>query len=64
MIIFWGCLGRDGSIGFGINVDLASQTVEPAPEQVPEILVFAQGLSHVPASVHYREQTGGTGDFI
>ncbi len=32
-----------GSIGFGINVDLASQTVEPAPEQVPEILVFAQG---------------------
>ena len=50
-----------GSIGFGINVDLASQTVEPAPEQVPEILVFAQGLSHVPASVHYREQLEAQG---
>lgn len=50
-----------GSIGFGINVDLASQTVEPAPEQMPEILVFAQGLSHVPASVHYREQLEAQG---
>ena len=52
-----GQFGEDyGSIGFGINVDLASQTVSPAPESVPEILVFAQNLAHVPASVHYRKQ--------
>ena len=29
--------------------DLASQTVSQAPESVPEILVFAQNLAHVPA---------------
>ena len=51
-----GQFGEDyGSIGFGLNVDLASQKVKPAPDPVPEILVFAQHLAHVPASVHYRK---------
>ena len=51
-----GQFGEDyGSIGFGLNVDLASQKVKPAPDPVPEILVFAQHLARVPAGVHYRK---------
>lgn len=46
---------NQGSIGFGINVDLASQMVKTEPEKVPEILVFAKDIQAIPNSVHYRK---------
>lgn len=49
------------SIGFGINVDLASQMVNPEPEQIPEILVFAKEMCHISQSVHYREDLEAQG---
>lgn len=54
-----------GSIGFGINVDLASQMVHPEPEKIPEILIFARDISAVPDSVRYRktlEEQGKTAE--
>lgn len=50
-----------GSIGFGINVDLASQMAEPEQEMIPEILVFAEELKHISDSVHYRERLEAQG---
>ena len=44
------------AIGFGFNVDLASQVKEPEPEPVPKILVFTRDLKHIPASVQYRKE--------
>lgn len=49
------------SIGFGINVDLASQMVDPEPEKVPEVLVFAKDINYIPAGVHYREKLEAQG---
>lgn len=57
-----GQFGEDHcSIGFGVNVDLASQMVDPEPEQVPEILVFAKNLTYITSSVHYRQQLEAQG---
>ena len=44
------------AIGFGFNVDLASQGKEPEPEPVPKILVYTQDLKYIPASVQYRKE--------
>ena len=44
------------AIGFGFNVDLASQGKEPEPESVPKILVYTQDLKYIPASVQYRKE--------
>ena len=52
-----GQFGEDHcAIGFGFNVDLASQGKEPVPEPVPKILVFTRDLKYIPASVRYRKE--------
>ena len=42
------------SVGFCINVDLASQKVQPMPEAIPEILVFAPDMKFLSKAVHHR----------
>lgn len=52
-----GQFGEDHcSIGFGFNVDLASQRLKPEPEQVPKILVFTPDMKDIAASVRYRRE--------
>ena len=40
-------------MGFCINVDLASQKVQPMPEAIPEILVFAPDMKFLSKAVHH-----------
>ena len=42
------------SVGFCINVDLASQKVQPMPEAIPEVLVFAPDMKFLSKAVHHR----------
>lgn len=49
------------SIGFGINVDMASQKVKPMPESVPEVLVFAPDMQYMAKAVHHRRELESQG---
>ena len=44
------------SIGFGINVDMASQKVKPMPESIPEVLVFAPDMQYMAKAVCHRRE--------
>lgn len=49
------------SIGFGINVDMASQKVKPMPESVPEVLVFAPDMQYMAKAVCHRRELESQG---
>lgn len=44
------------SVGFGINVDLASQKVKTVEENIPEVLVFAPDTKFLAKVVHHRRE--------
>lgn len=44
------------SVGFGINVDLASQKVKTVEENIPEVLVFAPDTKFLAKAVHHRRE--------
>ena len=44
------------SVGFGINVDLASQKVKAVEENIPEVLVFAPDTKFLAKAVHHRRE--------
>lgn len=44
------------SVGFGINVDLASQKVKTVEENIPEVLVFAPDKKFLAKAVHHRRE--------
>ena len=46
------------SVGFGINVDLASQKVKTVEENIPEVLVFAPDTKFLAKAVHHRREQG------
>ena len=49
------------SIGFGINVDMASQKVKPMPESIPEVLVFAPDMQYMAKAVCHRRELESQG---
>ena len=49
------------SIGFGINVDMASQKVKPMPESIPEVLVFAPDMQYMAKAVRHRRELESQG---
>lgn len=44
------------SVGFGIDVDLASQKVKTVEENIPEVLVFASDTKFLAKAVHHRRE--------
>lgn len=44
------------SVGFGINVDLASQKVKTVEGNIPEVLVFAPDTKFLAKAVHHRRE--------
>ena len=49
------------SIGFGINVDMASQKLKPMPESIPEVLVFAPDMQYMAKAVCHRRELESQG---
>ena len=49
------------SIGFGINVDMASQKVKPMSESIPEVLVFAPDMQYMAKAVCHRRELESQG---
>lgn len=47
---------EERSVGFGINVDLASQKVKTVEENIPEVLVFAPDTKFLAKAVHHRRE--------
>lgn len=60
-----GEFGMDmASVGFGINVDLASQKVKEIPRRIPDVLVYATETKYILKAARYRRELEDEGRIL